>query len=327
MTNILEMLDQDLGSLATEVRRSLVEVSSGRQSSGAGTIWHPEGLIITNAHVVRTPSPRVTLPDGSTRTARVLARDSGIDAAVLLVEASRLPTVELGNSRGLRPGQWVMALGHPWGVPGAATAGVVIGTGQDMPEMPLQGREWIAVGLHLRPGHSGGPLVDAQGRLVGINTMMIGPEVGMAVPVHVVKEFLRRELGTPRSTQAVAAKRPWSVPSADGRRLAFPMSSTLGLDPHRLAIADELDVAVLGRQVDMLPVQRFLQPLHYVWVGMPVPAINPRGYDRRQRANLVQESAGGGGTAAVVGHLHHPASQVGLAAGQVPLRRGFNVPG
>jgi serine protease Do len=97
-----------------------------------------------------------------------------------------------------------MALGHPWGVPGAATAGVVIGTGEDMPEMPLTGRDWIAVGLHLRPGHSGGPLVDSQGRLVGINTMMIGPEVGMAVPVHVVKAFLRRELGTPRQNPAVA---------------------------------------------------------------------------------------------------------------------------
>jgi S1-C subfamily serine protease len=62
--------------------------------------------------------------------------------------------------------------------------------------MGLPGREWIAVSLHLRPGHSGGPLVDVQGRLVGINTMMAGPEVGLAVPVHVVKTFLRRALGS-----------------------------------------------------------------------------------------------------------------------------------
>ncbi len=62
-------------------------------------------------------------------------------------------------------------------------------------------REWIAVSLELRPGHSGGPLVDVQGRLVGVNTMMAGPEVGMAVPVHVVKEFLRQELGTTNLVQ------------------------------------------------------------------------------------------------------------------------------
>jgi serine protease Do len=205
MNNVLEMLSQELGSLAEEVRRSLVEVRSGRQGSGAGTIWHPEGLIITNAHVVRDSTPRVILPDGSARTARVLARDSSIDVAVLAVDAGLLPTIQPGQSRDLRAGQWVMALGHPWGVPGAATAGVVIGTGEDMPEMPLPGRDWIAVGLHLRPGHSGGPLVDSRGRLVGINTMMIGPEVGMAVPVHVVKAFLRRALGTPRHNPAVAA--------------------------------------------------------------------------------------------------------------------------
>jgi S1-C subfamily serine protease len=90
-----------------------------------------------------------------------------------------------------------MALGHPWGVSGAATAGVVIGVGNDLPEMPWSDREWIAVGLHLRPGHSGGPLVDAQGRLVGINTMMTGLEVGMAVPVHVVKAFLKQALTSP----------------------------------------------------------------------------------------------------------------------------------
>ena len=88
-----------------------------------------------------------------------------------------------------------MALGHPWGVSGAATGGVVIGVGENLPEIPQSGREWIAVSLHLRPGHSGGPLVDDKGRLVGINTMMMGLEVGMAVPVHEVKTFLEEELG------------------------------------------------------------------------------------------------------------------------------------
>jgi len=204
MSNLLELLNDAMGSLAAEARRSLVEVSNGGGGSGAGTIWHPDGLIVTNAHVVRGPSPRVTLPDGATRVAQVLAHHSGIDIAILSVAASQLPTIGLGHSRDLRPGHWVMALGHPWGVAGAATAGVVIGVGADMPEMPRSGQDWIAVGLHLRPGHSGGPLVDAQGRLVGINTMMVGPEVGMAVPVHVVKEFLRRELGAARQSQAVA---------------------------------------------------------------------------------------------------------------------------
>ena len=69
-----------------------------------------------------------------------------------------------------------------------------------MPEMPMSDREWIAVNLRLRPGHSGGPLVDAEGRLVGINAMMVGPEVGMAVPIHVIKDFLKQKLGSTPNT-------------------------------------------------------------------------------------------------------------------------------
>ena len=73
----------------------------------------------------------------------------------------------------------------------AVTAGVIIGVGADMPEMAAGLREWLMVDLVLRPGNSGGPLVDAEGRMLGVNTIMTGPEVGGAVPVHVVRQFLR----------------------------------------------------------------------------------------------------------------------------------------
>ncbi len=193
MSNLLQQLNHELSTVAKEARRSLVSISNGRRGAGAGTIWHSDGLILTNAHVVQLRSPKVTLPDGQTAPARVLAHDKKLDLAALRVDAADLPTIELGNSQRLQPGEWVMALGHPWGVAGAATAGVVIGMGPP-PEMTMPGRELIHVGLHLRPGHSGGPLVNTSGRLVGINTMMAGPDVGMAVPVHVVKGFLRQAL-------------------------------------------------------------------------------------------------------------------------------------
>jgi S1-C subfamily serine protease len=77
---------------------------------------------------------------------------------------------------------------------GAVTGGVVIGMGGQLPELPQTGRDWLAVNLHMRPGHSGGPLVDVRGRLVGVNTMITGPDVGFAVPVHVVKAFLKEAL-------------------------------------------------------------------------------------------------------------------------------------
>ena len=87
-----------------------------------------------------------------------------------------------------------MAMGHPGGVPGVAAAGIVIGAGPDLPEAQGDGRDWIAVDLALRPGHSGGPLVDHQGRLIGISTIMAGLEVGMAVPAHVIGNFVEKVL-------------------------------------------------------------------------------------------------------------------------------------
>jgi serine protease Do len=193
VSKLLQQLNAELSDTTEATRHSLVSISNGRRGAGAGTIWHPEGLILTNAHVVRLRSPQVTLPDGRTTPARVLAHDVNLDLAALGVDASHLPTIELGQSQRLRPGQWVLALGHPWGVTGAATAGVVIGMGPP-PEMSMPGRELLHVGLHLRPGHSGGPLVDTEGHLVGINTMMVGPDVGLAVPVHVIKAFLHQSL-------------------------------------------------------------------------------------------------------------------------------------
>jgi S1-C subfamily serine protease len=127
--------------------------------------------------------------------ARRLAFDADYDLAALSVEAADLPAMAMGDSRELRAGDWVMALGHPWGVRGAATAGVVIDVGVP-PEMGRIRRELVQVGLHLRPGHSGGPLLDRNGDLVGVNTMMAGPNVGLAVPVHVAKRFLRQALGS-----------------------------------------------------------------------------------------------------------------------------------
>jgi S1-C subfamily serine protease len=195
VSDLLQQLNLEMSAVVENVRRSLVQITNGRRGTGAGTIWHADGLIVTNAHVVGRRSLRVTLPDGRTLPVRLLARDASRDLAALAVDATGLPTSELGQSKQLQPGQWVLALGHPWGVAGAVTAGVVIGVGPP-PEMPLPQRELIQVGLCLRPGHSGGPLVDVHGRLVGINTMMAGPEVGLAVPVHVVKTFLRQALGS-----------------------------------------------------------------------------------------------------------------------------------
>ncbi|WP_119071764.1 S1C family serine protease [Aggregatilinea lenta] len=198
MSDIVQQLDEELAGIVAAVRRSLVQVRYRDRSLGAGTIWHADGLIITNAHVAQRGGLTVTLPDGRTVPTRLLARDPECDLAALSVEAHDLPATPLGDARALRPGDWVMALGHPWGALGAVTAGIVVGMGADWPEI-LPGRnDWLVASLHLRPGHSGGPLVDAQGKLVGINTLMNGPDAGVAIPVHVAARFLKDALDDER---------------------------------------------------------------------------------------------------------------------------------
>lgn len=217
MTTALQQLNLEMTAAVQIARHSLVQISNGRGGTGAGTICHPDGLVVTNAHVIHGHRRiKVTLPDGRVLPARLLAHDAGRDLAALAVEAGNLPTIEPGSSAGLRPGQWVLALGHPWGVTGAVTAGIVIDVGPP-PELPARG-EFVQVSLHLRPGHSGGPLVDPQGRLVGINTMIAGPDVGLAIPAHVVKVFLKEKLGSrPRRSNSWQGSIPIRVLFVDGQ--------------------------------------------------------------------------------------------------------------
>ncbi len=127
MTITADLFSEGLAEAIDRGGRSLVHIQDGNR--GAGSVWHADGLIVTNAHVARGNSIRVTLPDGRQVRGRVLAGEPDLDLAAIGVEETGLPAAELGDSQGLRPGEMVMSMGHPWGVEGAATAGGVIGLG------------------------------------------------------------------------------------------------------------------------------------------------------------------------------------------------------
>jgi serine protease Do len=191
MDTILNRINQELSDVIARVRVSVVQLHQGRHGIGAGVIWNENGLIITNAHVVhRRHSPRVTLWDGRSFNSRLLAQDKQHDLAALQIEADGLSAIPISDSQTLQPGQWVTAVGHPWGVLGAASAGHIIDLGVPI-EWNGSERELVQIGIQLRPGHSGGPLVDENGRLIGINTMISGPQVGLAIPLHTVQTFLQ----------------------------------------------------------------------------------------------------------------------------------------
>lgn len=191
---ILADINRELNGVVDQGLASLVRIQDGHRGSGAGTIWHPDGLLLTNAHVVRRGGAQVHLGDGRTLNAKLIGMDDERDLAALSIPSIGLPSMELGSVSLPKVGTWVMALGHPWGVEGAATAGIVIGTGPAFPEAPRNGRELIHSSLHYRPGHSGGPLLDSEGKLIGINTIMAGPMVGVAVPLREIIAFLNEAI-------------------------------------------------------------------------------------------------------------------------------------
>jgi serine protease Do len=188
-----DSLTLEVSSLADLVRGFTVELAAGARRgahAGSGVIWHGDGLVVTNAHVARRDEYLVTLAGGDRIEAPVIARDRERDLAALALPLQGLPSAPTGNARALRTGSLVLALGHPWGVSNALSLGVV--------HHVVPGRDgsprWIAADVQLAPGNSGGPLVDATGRVVGLNAMIVGG-LGTAIPVNVVTAFLREHVG------------------------------------------------------------------------------------------------------------------------------------
>ena len=185
-TDVAESMATATGDLAATLHASLVAIRS-HSGGGAGTAWRGDGLIITNNHVVPGDEAEVLLPDGRALPGRVVARDPDHDLAAVMVEATLTP-VSVADSSRLRAGEMVFAIGNPWGLRGSVTAGIVFGVGPAMEDsVPM--RQVIRADIQLAPGNSGGPLADARGRVVGINSMIAGG-MGVAVPSNTIIEFI-----------------------------------------------------------------------------------------------------------------------------------------
>ena len=175
------------GEIAERLRRSTVQVRSGRRGLGSGVLWDSSGIVVTNAHVTRGGPATIELWDGREFPARLIAQDPRRDLARLEIKAGGLEPAEMGEAERLRPGALVIAIGNPMGFAGALTRGVVHAVGA----APGLGRQkWIQADIRLAPGNSGGPLADAGGRVVGLNTM-IYRGVGLAIPASSVAQFVR----------------------------------------------------------------------------------------------------------------------------------------
>ncbi|NIA68855.1 DegQ family serine endoprotease [Pelagibius litoralis] len=166
-----------------------------RQGAGSGFVIDPEGYVVTNNHVIDGADEiTVTLKDGTAYEARLIGADPRTDLAVLKIEADGpLPFVEFGESDGLRPGDWVVAVGNPFGLGGSVTAGIVSARGRDLPGGSLI--DFIQIDAPINRGNSGGPTFDSEGAVIGVNTAIYSPNggsvgIGFAIPSNLASRIV-----------------------------------------------------------------------------------------------------------------------------------------
>jgi serine protease Do len=220
-----------LVQIVNRLQPSIVQVRNGGRGAGTGIIWSTDGYIITNHHVV--PGDKATihvhLSDGRVLDARVVDRHPKQDLAMLQVTEDNLQAASAGDSSKLRVGEWVFAIGNPWGQRGVVTAGIVSGFGtarhnDDDEEQPTH---YIKSDVHLAPGNSGGPLLDAEGRVVGINAMIFGGDLAVAIPSNVVSSWLEAMPGR-RVTLAIELQ-PVELPADLRQKAGLEAERTSGL--------------------------------------------------------------------------------------------------
>jgi serine protease Do len=160
-------------------------------SEGSGVIIASDGYILTNRHVIENAETvTVDLSDGESYDAKVIGSDGRDDLALIKIEPKKpLPVAPLGDSDAIRPGDWVIALGNPYGLEWSVTVGVVSAKGRALPNSTF--RDYIQTDAAIYPGNSGGPLFDLAGEVIGINRSVIpDTNLGFAVPINTAKDIL-----------------------------------------------------------------------------------------------------------------------------------------
>jgi len=181
-----------LDEYVQRIMPSLVIVRGHRHGAGAGIVWSADGLILTNNHVVGRRTPVVILNDDRELEAKLIARNPDMDLALLSIDAQNLTPIPPASASP-RVGEMVFAFGHPWGQRNIVTRGIV----SAVLSAQTRNKELFPVirsDATLAPGNSGGPLVNANGEVIGLNAMIMGGDQSLAISISVAREFVNKVL-------------------------------------------------------------------------------------------------------------------------------------
>ncbi|MEH1924761.1 HhoA/HhoB/HtrA family serine endopeptidase [Nostoc sp.] len=171
------------------------------RGSGSGFIINSSGQIVTNSHVVDgADRVTVTLKDGRTFDGKVLGEDPVTDVAAIKIDANNLPTLSVGNSDALQPGEAVIAIGNPLGLNNTVTSGIISATGRSSSDIGASDKrvDYIQTDAAINPGNSGGPLLNARGQVIAMNTAIIrgAQGLGFAIPINTVQRIAQELIAT-----------------------------------------------------------------------------------------------------------------------------------
>jgi S1-C subfamily serine protease len=210
--------------VAKQVTPAVVSVTDPGVGLGSGVIVRADGIIITNAHVVGTASRvEVGLADGRQIPGQVLGRDPTVDVAIVRVQLTGLPTAPLGNSDQLEVGQTAIAIGNPIGLDRTVTTGIISAINRSPRGFELGGL--IQTDAAINPGNSGGPLLDSQGRVIGINSAILQGTTGLgfAIPINLAQDIANQVLTTGHITRPYLGINPAELSPEIAERFNLPV--------------------------------------------------------------------------------------------------------
>lgn len=212
------------------------------EARGSGFIISSDGYVVTNNHVINGATKvNVKLDDGTVMPAKVIGHDAKTDIALLQVKASHLPYVELGNSDDVQPGQWVVAVGNPYGLGGTVTSGIISALGRDLHSGAYN--DFIQVDAPINRGNSGGPLITLDGKVIGVNSMIMSPNgggsigIGFAIPAVTVRSVVDQLRTTGHVVRGYIGVETQSITPTMARALNLEADHP-GAPPHGALVAN-----------------------------------------------------------------------------------------